>query len=503
MSNIIEINTDKMIGAAVGNDLFANRASIAEMQQQAGNAEVSIIIQGYNGLDKTKRCVESVLEYTKDIDYELILIDNGSTDGTFEYFKSVTYDRKIIYHITKNIGSGYPSGCLNVNQLGRFICLLAADLIVTSHWMENILTCFNSDPKIGMVNPVSSNTSNFQCVEFSYDSYEEMQAKAAKFNQSNPRQWEDRVRLVTLGTVYRKEVLLAGGWLSDQGYFHDFMDDDLTFKIRSLGYRAVLVGDTWICHDHKLSQGEGKDPVEHARSLEIGRANFREKHFGIDAWTDASNYLAPYVRYFPKPKELKRAHILGVDTRCGTPALDIKNWLRKFDIYDTELSAFTQDAKYWFDLKTICKGTVACDREEFLQDYFPREYFDYVIVDRPINRYHEPQKILNGLFELCKKGGIVICKLKNTMSFQEYIHMLGQHDVYDPEFSYNIPYMVFVEAISKLGTVKRIVSVQFDLDEGQQAALDALLPLDYTEERRSEILKRMSCQEYLIIIEKD
>ena len=68
-----------------------------------------------------------------------------------------------------------------------------------------------------------------------------------------------------------------------------------------------------------------------------------------------------------------------------------------------ELSAFTQDPKYWVDLKTICTGPVICDREEFLTDSFLPESFDYIAAARPINRYHEPQKILNDLFTLCKK----------------------------------------------------------------------------------------------------
>ena len=189
--------------------------------------------------------------------------------------------------------------------------------------------------------------------------------------------------MITLGTLYRKEVLLAGGWpLSDMGFFHDFIDDDVTFKIRRLGYRTVLAGDTWICHDHDLRSGEGKDPVEFQQSLTIGRENFREKYFGVDAWEDVNNYYIPYLKHFPPPSIKTSARVLGVAVRCGTPILDIKNWLRIVGIFQTELSAFTQDPKYWVDLKTICTGPVLCDREEFLADAFLPGYFDYVIADR-------------------------------------------------------------------------------------------------------------------------
>lgn len=501
MRDFIEIDTDRMEPPKVGDSLYENRRALVEMQEDI--PEVSIIVQAFNRLEKTRRCVKSILSYTKNIDYELILLDNGSSDGTLEYFHSVPWPKKKIIHITKNIGAGYPALNLYANQFGKYICTLSNDNIVTPHWLENLLICMNSDPKIGMVNPVSSNTSNLQSVEFSYKTYEEMQKKAAQFNRSDPRKWEDRQRLITIGTLYRKEVFLASGWpIGDAGFFHDFGDDDLTFKIRRLGYRTVLAGDTWICHDHDLRSGEGKDPVEFQRSLKIGRENFQEKYFGVDAWEDVNNFYIPYFGYFPPPKVTGRARVLGVDVRCGTPILDIKNWLRKSGIFNTELSAFTQDPKYWLDLKTICAGPVLCDREEFLTDSFLPDYFDYVVADRPLNRYHEPQKMLDGLFSLCRGGGIVACKLKNTFSFQEYVHLLGQRNVYDREFAYDFPVDVFHAALSRLGTVKAVIAIPFSLDEDSRRTVESLIPAELPKAQRSDILGRMLCREYLFLTEK-
>jgi len=164
MEPFIEINTGQMKPPGVGDDLFQNRAAIVGMQQTAGCAEVSIVVQAYNRLEKTKRCVESVLKYTKNVDYELILLDNGSEDGTLDYFQSVPYEKKTVIHVTRNIGVAYPILTMCLNQLGRFVCFIPNDLIVTAHWLENLLICIKSDDRIGMVNPVCSNTSNLQCV---------------------------------------------------------------------------------------------------------------------------------------------------------------------------------------------------------------------------------------------------------------------------------------------------------------------------------------------------
>lgn len=503
MDQVWEINTDHMKQPKEGADLFLNRTAVAEIQQTDGPAEVSIILQAYNRLEKTKRCVESVLHCTTDVNYELILIDNGSEDGTLEFFRSVPHSKKII-HITKNLGAAYPMSQIKLTDLKKYICILANDIIVTPFWLKNLLVCMRSDPRIGMVNPMCSNTSNLQCVELSYSDDTEMQEKAKHFNRSDPRKWEDRQRLITLGTVFRKEALMSIGWpVADVGFFHDFADDDCTFRIRRMGYRTVLAGDTWVCHDHDFRKGEGKDLNQFQRSVETGKRNFQEKFFGIDAWDDVNNYYIPYTQYFPVPKATKHIHVLGVDVRCGAPILDVKNWLRKAGIFDTELSAFVQDPKYWLDLKTICQGAVVCDREEFLTDSFPREYFDYVIADRPVNRYHEPQKLLNDLFSVCKRGGSVICKLRNAFPFQSYLYSLGQWEVYDREFSYNIPPEALQASLERFGTVKNIIAIPWELPPDQQQALWELLPKDQMAGQEDDVFGRMLCKEYMLIAEKN
>ena len=503
MEKYVEYNLDNMEQASVSEDLFVNRASYVEMQQQYTAAEVTISIIGLNRLERTKRCVESILQYTKGIDYELVLIDNGSTDETLEYFKSVPYEKKRIMRFSKNLGTGFPGTMTPLGEVGRYVVSLPNDLIVTERWLENLLICMNSDPKIGLVVSASSNASNLQGVEFAYSSYEEMQQMAAEYNVSDPTKWEDRLRIITLCTVIRKEALIAAGSpVGDLGFFHDFSDDDIAFKIRRAGYRTVFAGDTWVCHDHKVFQGEGKDPVKFQQSLRIGRENFRTKYFGVDAWDDVNNFYRPYLDLLPAPRQTSNARVLGIDVRCGTPILDVKNWLRKFGIFNTELSAFTQDPKYWVDLKTICSGAVCCDREEYLAEIFPAGVFDYVVADRPINRYHEPQKILNDMFELAKPGGTIICKLKNTASFQEYLNMLGQRNVYDQEFSYNIPLEVFINAIGRHGRLIKITTIPFSFSNEQYEDLRGILPDGYTKEQQDELVSRMVCNEFLIIAEK-
>lgn len=440
MSNrIIEVHVDKTGNKAEANDIYEARTVVADSSTSGKEikSEVTIIVQAYNNLEKTKRCVESIIKYTDDVDYDLLFIDNGSEPDTLEYFKSVNVDKKTIVRVDNNIGSAFPGEVISLNMLSKYVAYIANDIIVTKNWLSNILKVMESDNTIGLVNPVCSNTNNLQCVEIAYNSYEEMQQKAENYNVSDKSKWEERIRILTLGHVLRKECIYAIGWpINDFGFMHDFMDDDMAFRIRRAGYKVVLARDTWICHDHPQSERNFDKLRE---SLDIGRANFQQKYHGIDAWDDVNNYIMPVLGDKIKDVGVDKATILGIDVKCGTPVLDIKNIIRKYGIYDAELSAFTRDEKYTVDLKTICDGAVVCDREEFLTRKLPFGYYDYIIMDKEINAYYEPLNVLLDAYMLLKQGGQLIFSLHNTNNIYSLMTILGYDRKGVNEYYYDYP----------------------------------------------------------------
>ena len=58
--------------------------------------DVSVIIVNYNTLELTKNTINSVIKKTQGIKYEIILVDNASTDGSIEYFEE-KYKNEIIF----------------------------------------------------------------------------------------------------------------------------------------------------------------------------------------------------------------------------------------------------------------------------------------------------------------------------------------------------------------------------------------------------------------------
>lgn len=160
------IDTSSLTPPAEGDTLYISRKN-AYQDLLPDEPEATIFVVAYNRLEKTRRCVESILEHTRGIDYELLLYDNGSKDGTLEYFQSVQYPRKRIVRITKNLGAQYAMNLALRSFSGRYFVQITNDVVVTENWLSNLLRCMESDPQIGMVSPGSSNISNLQEIPLS------------------------------------------------------------------------------------------------------------------------------------------------------------------------------------------------------------------------------------------------------------------------------------------------------------------------------------------------
>jgi GT2 family glycosyltransferase len=505
-NNIFIVNTDDKVAPQLDDGLLARRKN--QIASSLGNqAElVSVVVQAFNRFEKTKMCVECILKYTIDIEYELVLVDNGSTEETLEYFKSVRHPRKKIIRVTKNIGSFVPAV---FNQLsGRYLALITNDTYVTQDWLTNLLTCLKSEDAIGMVVPVLSNGGNLQGVDFTFNTLDEMQKKAAKHNVSNPALWHERFLLLPLVGLYKREALELAGGIYDTGFIHDFADNDLTLRIHRAGYKTMLCKDTFVHHDHIRTFSSEKDLEKYLRIGKAGRKDFKSKYFGIDGWNDITNY-EPVMMSLVKPqeqKEKKGIEILGVDVLCGTPILELKNKLREARAYDVKLSAFSTDPKYWLELKTICTGDVIVDRMEHINEHFADERFDYIVLGISINAYRNPLELLQGLLKRLKGDGHLLVKLRNTYDAVSLFKTLGANiNINNDDNHINNPCQLSVgellDHIQNKGFVcKEIVAENWSLSEQDHIFLRKAITAVNFHQNPDEVFKRALVQDYIIDI---
>lgn len=501
MDNYFEINTDHAFPPIEAASIFQSRGNAADSFTQNCENELSIAVISYNRLEKTKVCIENLMKNT-DIPYQLILIDSGSQPEVMEYYKSVNHPNKTMLRITKNINANYSFLVAMQNLKSKYCAIVSNDVIVPKNAIKNLLTCIKSSDNIGWVSPVSSNISNLQQVELSFNSLEEMNQAAEAYNISDPLKWEERLALMPAIFFYKKECIdIVGGF--DYGFFHDFADDDMARRLNRAGYKTILCKDTWVHHNH-IYNTTPDDTLKLKNSIEQGRKNFAEKYYGLDAWDDVRNYEIGLASLLENPNKNEwTPNILGIDTRCGTPILDVRNQLRKYGITKTTSHAFTTKAEYFIDLQTVCTQ-VNCDKIDYLYDYYEKESYDYIILGEPINTYDKPNLLAKRLYSLLKPNGTLLLKLRNTLNQNNLLYSLGCLKGATSEESCScIPLESLYNYLIKLGaTIKPIMLLQ------EPATLEILTILDEMHKSpaitfdQEAILPRLITKDFLLCIEK-
>ncbi len=94
--------------------------------------DVSIIIVNYNTLELTRNCLKSVFKQTKDIDFEVIVSDNGSQDGSVEMIKT-EFPQVILIENHKNLGFGKANNIGFRYAKGKYILLLNSDTVLLNN----------------------------------------------------------------------------------------------------------------------------------------------------------------------------------------------------------------------------------------------------------------------------------------------------------------------------------------------------------------------------------
>ncbi|MHB8171344.1 MAG: glycosyltransferase family 2 protein [Thermincolia bacterium] len=216
----------------------------------------SIIILAWNQLEYTKLCLNSIFRHTSP-SYQLILVDNGSTDGTTQFFRTLennnltaTFRPQNITVIYNQKNLGFPAG---VNQgikkaQGDYLLLLNNDTIVTPNWLKNLLNCLTSCPFIGLVGP----RSNFAAVTgldgLVLNNPEEIEVFARQFNQPDPDKWFPVEWLPGFCLLIKKQALDTIGLL-DEKFEYGFMEDvDLGRRANQAGFVNMCAGDTFVYH---------------------------------------------------------------------------------------------------------------------------------------------------------------------------------------------------------------------------------------------------------------
>jgi GT2 family glycosyltransferase len=210
---------------------------------------VSIIILAYNNLNLTRQCLDSIFAHTSQAKspFEVIVVDNASSDGTKEYLQELE-KAGMIRAIYNADNRGFPAGNNQAAEIaqGEYLCLLNNDTIVTQGFLEKMLRCMKSDSKVAIVGPYcnAGSGNNASPVPCTYKGNEDLQKFAEKFSQ--PDKYVNF--LVFFCALIRRDVWDAIGGLDEDMKSGCYEDNEFCWFVIEKGYKMKVAGNAFVHH---------------------------------------------------------------------------------------------------------------------------------------------------------------------------------------------------------------------------------------------------------------
>lgn len=336
--------------------------------------DISIIIPVFNKVEYTQKCLTTLIQNTQEVHYEVIIVDNASTDGTQNFLKSLNGGAKII---TNKENLGFARACNQGAKVasGKYLVFLNNDTEPQIGWVKNVIRDFERDDSIGIIgnkliyqdNTIQHAGITFLKVNNKYQFWPSHRYRHKSGNDALVNNFEE-VHAVTGACLFiPKDLFNTVGGFSEE-YKMYFEDLDLNLKVKKTGKRIFYEpGSIVIHHEGKSSPNQ----------MEIDRLNIQSAEIFFSKWKDFIKYLVS--------KHEKNTSVEIV-------------WLAPFfnpSGYTSEAFAFTQSLADKVDLqisnisnihsKEFIDG-LALELQEILKKYFTKN----INIKDKIVVYHFP-----------------------------------------------------------------------------------------------------------------
>jgi GT2 family glycosyltransferase len=223
---------------------------------------VSVIIPNWNGKKFLKGCLDSLLLSSYD-QVEVVIVDNGSKDGSVEYLES-NYPSVKLVKFAHNTGFS-PAVNAGIRYCeGEFVALLNNDTVVDKDWISEMIAVLREHPEIGSTGCKMLAYDDHSLLDGAGDGYRRGGLPGRIGHREIDRGQFDQQRYI-LGpcggaAVYRRSMLDDIG-LFDDDYFAYLEDVDIGLRAQSAGYKCLYVPTAIMYHLGCGTTGSGYHPL--------------------------------------------------------------------------------------------------------------------------------------------------------------------------------------------------------------------------------------------------
>ncbi|MCX7848133.1 MAG: glycosyltransferase [bacterium] len=239
---------------------------------------VAIVILTWNGLEFTKRCLHTIRTNTLSQGFEIIVVDNGSSDGTVEYLRAQE-DIRVITN-RENVGFARANNQAIAVVPGKDVVLLNNDTEIPPQqgdWLEKLRAAAYSADDIGIVgcrlrrpNGMLQHAGAYMPVETFWG-----QQIGSEEKDINQYPFLREVESVVFACVYIKRAVIDKIGPLPEEYFAYFEDTDYCLAARRAGFRVMCCGEVTIIHHENVSTRENR--VRHADLFKRSQQLFKQR----------------------------------------------------------------------------------------------------------------------------------------------------------------------------------------------------------------------------------